>query len=280
MAFDATYDLSEQRGSGGDLATNASEPRRDHNGFTQVALRHDFGAWFAEAAAGARGLYVEDVKLNDGTTEDNGDRAYVEPRLRLRAGIGNGARWRPFVEASYAPRFYDRSVDRNGVKRDSHGYSSLLGIEFDDSSIWSGSIAAAYSLRDYTNANLDSEHIIGIEGNANWQPQESTSIALNSSAGLEDSFSTGASTVRVWTVDLALSHALTDTLKLNAGAGLSIEDGAGGSDATYSARLGAEWQLNPFFALSGEIGSTWFDSADSADSYDEQHASVSAVIRR
>jgi hypothetical protein len=278
--FDVSYDVSQATGANGDLATDAAKPRRDHSAATRVSLRHDFGAWFAEAGLGASGLYAEDTTLSDGTTENNADRAYVQPAARLRAGLSNGALWRPFAEVSYDPRFYVKNKDRNGVRRDSHGYNTMLGLEFDDAGIWSGSIAAAYTLRDYAAAGLNSEQAVGLEAHASWKPQESTSVDFNSTVGVQDDFSTGSTAVRVWTVDLALSHALTDRLKLNGGAGLTIEDGSSGTDETYSTRLGAEWQLNPFFALSGEVGSTWFDAAKKADRYDEQHASVSAVIRK
>jgi hypothetical protein len=269
--FAASYDVSEATGANSDLAKDAAKPRRDHNAAAGVSVRHDFGA---------SGLYAEDTKLNDGTKEKNADRAYVQPLVRLRAGLSNGAAWRPFTEVSYDPRFYAKKKDRNGVKRDSHGYNTMLGLEFDDAGIWSGSIAAAYTLRDYAAAGLASEQAAGLEAHVSWRPQETTSVDFNSTVGVQDDFSNGSTAVRVWTVDLALSHALTDRLKLNGGAGLTIEDGSVGTSETYSARLGAEWQLNPFFALSGEVGSSWFDAAKKADRYDEQHASVTAVIRR
>ncbi len=278
--FNVSYDITEATGDGGNQPTDAANPRREHLPTARVSVRHDFGAWFAEAGGGASGLYAEDTKLNNGTVEKNADRAYIQPGQRLRAGLSNGALWRPFVEVSHDQRVYIKKTDRNGIKRNSHGYNSMLGLEFDDAGIWSGSIAAAYTLRDYAAAGLASAQVFGVDAHATWRPQEATSVDFNSTIGVNDDFGAGSTAVRVWTVDLALSHALTDRLKLNGGAGLTIEDGSAGTDETYSARLGAEWQLNPFFALSGEVGSTWFDAANNADSYTEQHASVSAVIRR
>jgi hypothetical protein len=274
------YDLNETRDAERDLAASAAKPRRDQTATGTISLRQDFGAWFAEAGIGATGLYASDVTLNNGTTEDNGDRNYIQPDVRIRTGLSTGAIWQPFIEASYDPRFYNRAKDRNGIKRNSQNYKTALGVEFDDGGIWDGSIAAAYTTRDYSDATLKSEQALGIEGRATWRPGEFTSVDFNSTVGLQDNFTTGATAVRIWTVDLAISHALTDELKLSGGTGLVIEDGSTGTNATYSARLGAEWQLNPFFALTGEIGSTWYDAKRKSDGYDEQRASLSAVIRR
>jgi hypothetical protein len=55
---------------------------------------------------------------------------------------------KPFVELTYAPRFHDEKLDRNGLRRNSQGLTASVGVALDHGPIWSGDAALVYSVRN------------------------------------------------------------------------------------------------------------------------------------
>src|SRR6185295_6590567 len=129
LIFDANYYLSQESAGESDVPDDAVGNRTEHTYQATVALRNR-ALFETQLKAGILWQTYDDVDLAGGGKEDNGDRNYYQPELVLRAGYEVSAAVKPFVEAAYRPRIHDQTPDRNGLDRDSNGYSASAGIVF------------------------------------------------------------------------------------------------------------------------------------------------------
>lgn len=243
-------------------------------------LTHDWGPMATRITASLeRGLY-EDVKLSGGGTQDNGDRDYWEPKITLRATYTDPPVFKPFVEASYGKRLYDRNLDRNGQERDADDTELRAGVAISDDPIWSGELAATYLYRAFNDPALSDIDAFGVSGSLTWSPTELTQVTVDLGTALTDSQDRDDPGGQSWSGALAFTQALRDNLDLLAGAGLTLEDTISGDDVTYEASLGLEWKLNRNLALTAGYDFTLEDSSDAADDYTEHRVSAGVVLRR
>ena len=278
--FDARYSLDQSGIQDSEVPDTATGNRTDHTLSAAAALIHDFGPLEGRLKAGASRLIFEDVKLSGGGTEDNADRNYVEPALSLRATYTDPPSLKPFIEAAYTPRLHDRTIDRNGLKRDSQGFSASAGITLDRAPFWSGEVALAYLVRDYEDAALRTNQTFGVNADLTWSPTELTAIVFSAATSLGETASASSSGTRNWTFGVRARHALRDNLDLLAGANVEFEKSSSGTDVTLGTSLGLEWELNPSWAWTMGYDGTWFDAATAGGNYDEHRFSVGLTLRR
>ena len=117
--LDFAYGLSSQNAADSEVPDTASGNRLTHSIAANAALTHEAGAIEAKLSTGVDREIFSDVDLTGGGSEDNSDRNYTEVNVRLRGVFNPGAKLQPFVEVAYAPRFHDKTLDRNGLKRNS-----------------------------------------------------------------------------------------------------------------------------------------------------------------
>jgi hypothetical protein len=272
------YTLTETGTEDSEVPATAIGNRRDHLFAASSALSHDLGPVEARVTAGLNRQIYEDVELSGGGMEDNGDRDYWEPVLALRGTYKYGARVTPFVEATYTPRIHDERKDRNGEKRDSQGLTVAAGVSFVESPVWSGELAVNWLVRDYDDDALATNSAVGLSGNLTWRPTDLTSIVLSTSTALNETATAGSSGTKSWTGGVTVTHALRDNLDLIAGAGLTAEKADSGTSLTSTAKLGLDWQVNPYLSWALTYDGTWFET--DGDDWNEQRLTAGIVLRR
>jgi hypothetical protein len=276
---DLRYVLSQDGVEKTDVPASAAEARTDHTLSAGFALTRDFGGVEGRIRAGSTLQLYEDVKLVGGGKEKNADRDYVEPSVSLRATYTDPPAFKPFVEVAYTPRLHLKTLDRNGLDRDSSGVTASLGVAIDDGAVWSGELAAIYTVRDYADPALKTADTFGVNGNLTWKPTEITTATLSASSSLNETSSATNSAFPSWTVRAKVDHALRDNVDVSAGAGVTFEKQSNGTDATYEANLGAEWKMNPWLTWTAGYNALWLDSATPGGNYDEHRVSAGIVLR-
>jgi hypothetical protein len=279
VELEADYDLSQASAGADEVPQSAVGLRQDQAVGGSAAVVHEIGRIDLEARTAAFAFFYSDVALADGSTENNSDRNYVEPRLSVRTGYGLKPGLTPYVKLEYAPRFHEQAVDRNGERRDSQGGALYLGAVIDDRPLWSGDLALRYELRFYDDPDLDPASIVGLEGNLIWRPSATTAFALTATSGLSETSTAGESATPTEGVTLGITQLFKDDVALTALGGVDWSGGQGGGDLTWSAGLGVTWALGRYAALLAGYDLTVFDSADAANSYVENRLSAGVRFR-
>jgi hypothetical protein len=278
--FSARYSLTDSGSSNSQVPNSAAESRRDQSFGVSADLNHDFGGIEGRVSTGLNRNIFSDVALVGGGTEVNADRNYWEPTLGLRGALNDpGAPFKPFVEITYAPRFHDQTLDRNGLKRDSHGISLSAGVSIDRGPLWTGEVAITDLLRSYADPALDTTNALGVAGRVTWRPTELTSITASSGVALGETSTAGVAATKTWNVDLNLTHALRDNIDLLAGTGFSIQNTGTTIDYTNTATLGVNWKVNPNMSAGVTYQGTWFRAGTAGEDYDEQRLLTSIILK-
>ena len=195
----------------------------------------------------------------------------------MRAAFNGGAFLSPFVEAGYAPRFHDETRDRNGLKRNSHGFTLRAGLGFDDGALWNGEVAAKYETRNYADPALKTLQVVGLDGTVTWRPTEITTVLATLGTALNESATATSSGSKVWTGNLALTQAVRENLDLKFNAGAEFENGEGGTDITATAGGSLEYKFSPLLAADAGYTYTRFHGALPGTDWDEHRVLASLI---
>lgn len=276
----ARYALSQSGLEDSNVPETAVGYQTEHTFATSAAISHDFGPVQGRLKTGATWRRFGDVKLSGGGSQDNGDRDYVEPSLTLRASYSDPPVFKPFAEVGYAPRYHRQKEDRNGLRRDSKGYTAALGVAIDEGPIWTGEAALTYLHRDYADPALDSNGAFGINGNLTWSPAELTRIVASAETSIGESTSATSSGSRDWSLNIEASQALRDNVDLSAAAGIEFSKSDGGTDVTYDAGLALSWKMNPALAWTAAYDVVWLKAADGSRDYTEHRVTAGVTLSR
>jgi len=266
-----TYGLTQTSPSSSEVPDSASSPRTDQDFALTTRLSHRMGRLVGRISAGVRYLLFDDVTLTGGGQEDNSDRNYLEPSAEFRLSYEHKPAIRPFAEIRYQPRIHDRTVDRSGLRRDSHGGTIAAGVEFDLSQIWSGEVALRYDIRDFDDATLGTVHSGGVDANVVWRPSQLTTVRLTTSSELDESASAGISAVRNYFGTLVIEHALRENIIISGTGGLAFNDfiGSGQDELTFDAGIGVSYLLSRQAEVLARYGFSKFETFKSDDDYIE-----------
>ncbi len=276
-----TYSLSQTSPSSSEVPDAASGRRTDQEFGLTTRLTHRAGRLAARISAGVRYLLFDDVSLAGGGTEDNSDRNYLEPTAELRLTYERSPAIRPFAEVRYQPRIHDRSVDRSGLRRDSHGGTLAAGVEFDLSPIWSGEIAVRYDIRDFEDSSLGTVHSGGVDARVVWRPSQLTTVRWNASSELDESASSGVSAVRSYSGTLEIEHALRENVIFTGSSGLGFDDriGTDRDELRFDAGLAVSYLLSREAEVLARYDFTRFDTLKSNSDYYENRVSAGFRFR-
>jgi hypothetical protein len=276
----ASYTFDQQRDTRSDTGAASAEPRITQTLVAGTGITHDFGNLQGRMGLRLTRFLADDVRRTDGTVEANADREYLAPEISARLSWNPTALFSPFVELATDHRFFDQSRNRFGLKSDSTGLRAAIGVNFNDSPIWEGSLAATWLWRDYDDGTLSDGTAIGVAGSVIWRPSDFASLTFTTGVGLDDTRDSTDPVSRNWNAALAAAYGVTDQLSFNADAKVELVDGAGPVDFTTDVGLGMEWQANTFvaFALRGE--NTWFEGGGPGDDYTEQRLIASLILER
>ncbi|CAN5473406.1 hypothetical protein BH10PSE7_BH10PSE7_14680 [soil metagenome] len=282
LIFEGGYALTQESASNIDVPDAATSDRTDQAADISSALTHRMGRVESTLRGSALWRFYDDVDLSGGGTEDNADRDYVEPRIAFRTGYEVSPAFRPFVEAAYDPRFHRKSVDRNGLRRDSDGYQFSAGAAFDPSPIWSGELAVTYLIRNYDDSALDDNDAVGLNGSVLWQPTEITRVRFTAITDLNETSLADSSGSREYTAKFDIAHDLRDNLTAIVGASADYEDfqGINADELILSANAGLIWRLNRSLALTADYDFTWSDSSEPSSDYNEHRVTAGIELRR
>jgi hypothetical protein len=274
------YALDQSGVGDSDVPATATGYRTEHTLSGSAGLSHDVGPITAEMKAGLTGRIYGDVELNGGGTENNDDRDYAEPSLSLRATYAEPPALKPYVEASYTPRYHNIKRDRNGLRRDSHGFAAAAGVEIDAGPIWTGEIGLTYLHRNYEDAALDATNAIGLTGGLTWSPTELTRVVMSAGTSIAETTSATVSGNPLWTASIDISQALRENVDVTAGIAIEIEDTGQAIDTTYDTNLGVSWKLNPVLSWTAGYDLTWLDAGTPGRSYSEHRVSTGVTLSR
>jgi hypothetical protein len=244
-----------------------------------AALTQDFGPIAVTLKGGAlRRTYGESE--NDGVTQSNDDRNYVQPIVSLRTSYALSEMLKPYIEAAYVPRYHDEVPDRDGYDRDSTGYDLAAGVEILSGPIWSGDVGLTYLHRNYADRQLDPVSTFGGTANLTWSPTELTRILLTAGTSIDESDTIDESGYPTWTLGFDLTHAVRDNVELAAGGSVEIQDKGSYSENTYEGNLGVAWKFNPILSWTAGYDFTWLDSGQPGSSYVEHVVSTGLTVSR
>lgn len=280
LDLESGYTLTSTGASNTEVPDTATGNRLSHEIRGSVGVTHEAGFADLQVKSGLRREMFEDVDLSGGGKEDNSDRNYTELALSLRGTFNRGAVIRPFAEVAYTPRFHDKNVDRNGLRRDSQGLSGTLGLRIDDDPVWTGEVGVTYLVRDYEDPTLKTVDAPGVLANLQWRPTELTQIDLSATLTAGETASAVDSATLTWGAGATLRHALRDNLDLIGAVTFSSAKTTAGTDESYGTRAGLEWKLNPLASWSMFYEGNWYDSAAAGSDYDEHRLLGSIILKR
>jgi hypothetical protein len=273
LDVDASYGLELVSNDETGSATGDAQINQDLN--LSLALRHEAGRIQTRSTLGlARSV------TGDTDTEDNADRNTLEPSVGLRVAYASDGIFSPFIGATYAPRLFDQTVDRDGLRRSSQGITGELGVVIADEPFWTGEVALTYDIRNFADATLGSESALGLNAALTWSPTELTKVTFTASTALNDGEAATEAVSREWNAGLSLTHDLRENVQAFAGLSAEITD-ATDTDFTFGTRAGVNWTFNPYLVWQATYEGTWFKSgASSNENYNDQRLLTSIILRR
>lgn len=280
LAMTASYVVTQSGLEDNDVPENAIGLQTEHTLTGASTLTQDLGLISVELAGGLSYNKFGNVKLQGGGEQDNGDRDYYEPSAGLRVTYSDPPVLKPFVEVAYAPRRHVETYDRNGLDRNSDGIATGIGLVIAGGPIWQGELAITYLWRDYADASLKTQSMVGLNGALTWSPSDITSVVFSFETNLDETTDASASAAKSWEVDIEATRAVQDNVNLVANGSVEISDQDGPTDVTYGAGLGIDWRMSPTWAWSASYDFTWLDAAQSSRSYVEHLVTAGITLSR
>ncbi len=281
--FDLTagYDLTQTFGSSSEVPNTATSQRVDQTVSAAASLTRQAGRLAATLAAEANWYDYGNVNLGGGSIENNADRNYVAPDVRLRLGYAASPALVPFVEAAYVPRLHEIKVDRSGLRRDSQGGYLRAGLSLNPSDLWSGDVAVRYDYRNYADNSLKAVSAVGLDADLIWRPTQLTTVTFKASSGIDETALAGATAIRNWTGSASIAQALRDDVVLTAGIGANYASYVGVSlnELTLSADVALNYILRRNVELTAGYHLTDFRTDTPGGNYVENRITAGVRFR-
>lgn len=189
----------------------------------------------------------DDTRLIGGGIIDNGDRDRNAYEVTGRASYELAPNQAIFVQGTYDTRDFDRTLDRDGFDRSSHGYRLDAGAAMMVTPLIQATVYAGYLKQDYAAPLKDAS---GVDFNAkiDWFATENFTAHLKASRTLEDTIVNGASTVDVRAISAAAEYELMRNVILQGNVGYSDNkfDGIPRDDKITSAGVEGKYLLNEY----------------------------------
>jgi hypothetical protein len=211
----------------------------------------------------------QDSDLTNGTTSSNEDRNFNQYGVLLRAGYELTPGVMPYVEVGADSRVHDLAVDFSGYRRDSTGWTALLGSTFELSRLLTGDIAAGYVQRDYDDSRLVPLKGFTGKGSLTWTATPLTTVKFTAASTVGESDQAGVSGVLYRDIGVEADHAFRRWLIGSLKGGVGIDDYVGSSrtDHRYYFGGGLTYKLNRFVQVKGEARHEWLNSSESVNDY-------------
>jgi hypothetical protein len=211
----------------------------------------------------------QDSELTNGATASNEDRNYNQYGGVLRTGYEISPGVTPFVEIGADTRKHDLAVDSLGFRRDSTGWTAMVGSTFELTRVLTGDIAVGYTRREYEDDRLKAlEGFIG-RGSLTWTASALTTVKLTAASTVGESDQANVSGVLYRDVGLEVDHAWRRWLisSLKGGFGIDNYVGLGRTDHRYYLGTGLTYKLNRFVQIKSDISHEWLTSNQPGNDY-------------
>lgn len=225
----------------------------------------------------ARTMYSEG---QSGTDRSGRDNTLYSATLRLDARTG--AMLQPFAEVTALRRAFDEDCAAPCIRRDAKGYALRSGVTIAAGPKLAGEVAAGWRVERLDSRQLQDLAGLTVDGSLVWSPTRLTTVTAGLTTTLSPSDLAGSSGSILYSADLRVSHALSERLVAQAGAGYARRhyQGVGIEEATTSALAGATYALTRNVALTGTYTYRTFDSSIARADYDENRIQAGVRIRR
>jgi hypothetical protein len=272
---------SQSTSGSSEVPDDAAAKRNDHEFTLAAAASRNAGQLAGTVRTELSQFLYGDVGLLDGSTEDNGDRNYIEASAAVRV-MQAGAVLRPYAEVEISPRLHDAKTDRNGLRRDSFGVTLKAGGEIDVGELWSGAAGLQYDFRNYQDETLEDFSGGGLFAALAWRPSRLTSVSLVAETGFDESAIDGVSGNHTQSADIIIAHGFRENLMLEL-SGAADYSAALGSDArSVTLEAGGElsYALNRVFSVTASYQHTRYMSFSDNSDYRETQIGAGLKISR
>ena len=272
---------SQTTSGSSEVPDDAAAKRNDYEFTLAAAASRDPGQIAGTIRTELSRFLYGDVELLDGSTEDNGDRNYIEASAAVRVMQGRAA-LRPFVDVEISPRLHDAKTDRYGLRRDSFGVTLKAGGEIDAGELWSGAAGLQYDFRNYQDDTLEDFSGAGVFAALAWRPSRLTTVSLVAESGFDESANDGVSGNHTQSAEITVAHALRENLVLEL-SGAADYSAALGSDArSVTLEAGGElsYALNRVLSLTASYQHTRYMSFSDSGDYRETEVGAGLKISR
>jgi hypothetical protein len=206
--------------------------------------------------------------LTDGESFSNADRDFNQYGGSARFGYELSPGFKPFVEIDADGRIHDEQFDRNGLQRDSTGFSGKAGADIDLFGSLTGEMAFGYLQQTYKDPLPNIGGVIA-DGALIWQATPLTTAKLTAVSTINESVVAGTSGSFSRDIGLQVDHSFLWWLIGTAQAGYGRDQyvGLGRTDNRYFISSSLTYKLNREVQLKGTLRQDWLTSNVSGVAY-------------
>jgi hypothetical protein len=272
---------SQATSGSSEVPDDAAGKRNDYEFTLGAAASRDAGRIAGTMRSELSRVLYGDVELLDGSSEDNGDRNYIEASAAVRVMQGRAA-LRPFLDVEISRRLHDAKRDRNGLRRDSFGVTLKAGGEIDAGELWSGAAGLQYDFRNYQDDTLEDFSGAGVFAALAWRPSRLTTISLMAESGFDESAHDGVSGNRTQSADITIAHALRENLMLELSGAADYSAALGSAARSVTLEAGGElsYALNRVLSVTASYQHTRYISFSDSGDYRETQIGAGLKISR
>ena len=211
----------------------------------------------------------QDSTLTNGVRVVNEDRNYNQYGASLRAAYELTPGIKPFVEGAFDQRHHDISVDRSGIRRDSHGKTLRAGSTFELTRKLTGEISAGMQTRDYDDPSLRRLTGMLVDASLVWAATPLTNVKLLAKSSVNESTQANVSGVIAREYGVEVNHDLRRWLTLTGKFGVtnSLYQGSTREDNSYAASAAFVYKLTRTTQVKGEARREWLKSSINGSDY-------------
>jgi hypothetical protein len=189
-----------------------------------AGLGHRFNRLELTAKGSVDRTRYQDSQLSDGTMGSNADRNLTQAGLQLRGSYEVSPALKPFVELDTDRRVHDVDFDRNGVQRDSAGFSPQIGTSFEFSRILTGKASIGYVVRNYKDPSLSALRGLITDASLIWSATPLTTATFTARSSADETTVAGVSGVLTRDFGVQIDHTFRRWLIGTVKVGYGLDD--------------------------------------------------------
>jgi hypothetical protein len=223
-----------------------------------------------------RNLDFDNAYRIDGEIIDNQDRDRDESQIYLRAGYQFQTDKQAFVSVAADNIDYDQTFDRNGLNRDSDGWTANAGLRFTLTGVLQGDVFASYHDQKYDDPRLPNVNGWAAGMGLQWNPTRLTSVSGRISSAVEQTTYQYSSGYLRTLYTFRVNHELLRNLQISGQVSYSNNDyqllpnapaTARDKDKIWTAGVGGTYFFNRHVFLNGSYSYNKLESNLPLDQY-------------